>query len=185
MRGPTYTALAALVLGAGCASSPLLSQPGPPTEATQRRMLSQMGETYPIGTRVLVHTLHDNHRTQVSGAVRQWNVDERELVLDNCVLHESVGGSSLPDWLRVTPGIESETAVPEMRIPIAQIRSIGRAAGDSLRRRALLAPGEKPREPDDATAAVAAQLNRVDRDRERRIRASAGPAMRESWQGAP
>lgn len=181
MRRPLCAALAALALGTGCASSPLLSRDLPPTEATQRQMLSQMGEEYPLGTRVLVHTRHEGHRTQVSGAVQQWSSDERELVLRDCVLHESVGASPLPDWLQLTSGVESETVVEEMRIPVAQIRSIGRVAGDSLRRQTFLAPGEKPRAPESATAAVAAPLNRVDRERERRIRAAEGPTLHDPW----
>ena len=163
-----------LLLGSGCASSPLLSTPVIPAPDARKPMLTTLSEDFPPGTQVVVHAVGPELLTEASGTVAEWNAADGTLILEDCRVRERpstwINRSPYLDWAE-RDASAPEVPIAHLAIPVGEIKSLEPVSGASLQRRLINRLQTPP--PAKGPPLTLEQEQQI-RDRDRRIRAAAG-----------
>ena len=140
MRLPATLLLLSLLL-MGCAELSGLSRDRRPNEQTDQLMCQELMSLFAVGEKIDVQAGRGPEALHVTGRIRDWNAEERHVVLENCVVHAKgtarnhagLGQKySMTQRILVDETTGEPTIVVDVTIPIRDMHHIGPLGGASV-----------------------------------------------------
>jgi hypothetical protein len=129
-----FAVLSSSVLFAGCGGLFGLSRAEGPNEGAEALMCQEMSRLFPAGKQVDVQAGRGGEALNVTGRVREWREADRQLVLEDCVVHAKGTARTSPGFRREYAVVErinvdaetgAATIVADVTIPVKGIHHMG------------------------------------------------------------